>query len=264
MIYISNSLTLTRPAREEPNRPVLCWKNYVEPGNIATDAAEFSFLDNIANPSTALYATFDTLDEFCVTVDTGGREIDYIGLARHNMDESAEIRVSITFGGSDFFLTDWIPVSDKQVFLTLFSVASPDGIKVCIRGQVRPVTIGVLYAGLATKLQRNLYVGHTPINLGRKTNRIGGLSDSGQYLGEVVTRRTLRTKISLQNLTPLWYRDVLDEYFRQMNRAPAFWAWRPQTYPNEVAYVWVLGDPQPSNQLSNGMMQVDFDVEGIA
>jgi len=65
-------------------------------------------------------------------------------------------------------------------------------------------------------------------------------------------------------LTPQWYRDELDPFFAQRPRRPAFWAWRPSSYPAEVGYVWLSGSPQPSNQRSNGMMSVDFTFEGIA
>ena len=44
---------------------------------------------------------------------------------------------------------------------------------------------------------------------------------------------------------------------------PFFLAWRPQAYPYEIGFVWVTNDPQPVNQLTNGMVGFSFDCEGI-
>jgi hypothetical protein len=44
---------------------------------------------------------------------------------------------------------------------------------------------------------------------------------------------------------------------------PFFFNWRPGDYPNESSYAWLTADPRPQNQSSNGMMQVQFDLEGI-
>jgi hypothetical protein len=99
--------------------------------------------------------------------------------------------------------------------------------------------------------------------MGRVTQKIGGVSESGQYLGQITRRRSLGTSISLQNLNALWYRETLDPIIGADPREPFFWAWRPGTYPEELAYAWIKGDPQPSNQRANGMMEISFDIEAI-
>ena len=113
------------------------------------------------------------------------------------------------------------------------------------------------------RLERKIYVGHTPITYGRDRTSINGVSENGQYLGEIVVRETNSTSVNLKNLTPLWYRQSLDPFFAAKPRAPAFWAWRQTTYPDEVGYAWIEGNPRPVNQRSNGMMEINWNFRGI-
>jgi hypothetical protein len=266
MIYISDSIYTNQVvAGVNPNAPLLCFQNYVSATNTSLQPGKSgTFIENLANPSTAFYAQINETDEFYIEVETDGQFVDYVGVARHNLQPGAEIRVSIVVGGVEFNSTDWQAVGSSQAILKTFQSATPDLVRVKFRGQGEFVRIGVLYVGLSTRLQRNIYVGHTPITYGRNRQTVGGISEAGQYLGEVVRRRTLSTSIDLQNLTADWYRDVLDRWLGQQERTPAFFAWRPFKYPSEVAYVWATGDPRPTNQRSNGMMSIQINLEGLA
>ena len=133
-----------------------------------------------------------------------------------------------------------------------------------ISGATTAPTIAVLYAGLSTTLERGIYVGHTPISYGRDRSTINGVSENGQYLGEVVIRENFSTSVSLNNLTASWYRNTLDPYFALKPRRPCFWVWYPDSYPSEVGYCWVEGNPRPVNQRNNGMMQISWNFRGIA
>ena len=263
-VVISSSLVIFRRPLPNPNLPRLCWQSYVNALNTSIQSGvPAHFFENLANPATTLYAQIDTTNEFYIDVQANKLETDFVGVARHNLNPGAEIRVQIEVDGQWFNLTDWEPVGSRQAIVKLFNPAFPDKLRVRFRGQSQFVRLGVLYAGRSITLQRSIYVGHTPVTMGRQATRIGGLTEGGQYAGEIVRRRSLRTSVQLQNLTPTWYRDILDPFIGQADRNPAFWIWRPETYPNEVAYAWLTGDPQPSNQRSNGMMQISFDLEAI-
>jgi hypothetical protein len=150
-----------------------------------------------------------------------------------------------------------------QIILKTFEeVDNFTSLVITITGQ-EIVKMAVLYVGLLLELERRIYVGHTPITMGRVLSTVGGASDSGQYLGEIIRRQTFTTSVNLQNLTPAWYRTNLHPYFSLSPRVPTFWAWRPETYPEEVAYAWLTNQPRPVNQRPNGMMEVQFDLEGL-
>ena len=65
------------------------------------------------------------------------------------------------------------------------------------------------------------------------------------------------------HLTPSWYRTNMVPFVEAGRETPFFFAWRPSSYPLEVGYAWLLNDPQMSNQLPNGMVQVELAMGGI-
>lgn len=195
-----------------------------------------------------------------ITINTGGQQVDYIGIAKHNLNQIG-LTVAIKYNGITVVPAQ--PVSEKQALLFLNNIASPDTVELIISGATSPPRIAVLYVGKALRLQRNIYVGHTPISYGRNRTAINGVSENGQYLGEIVVRELNTTSVNLQNLTPDWYRQNLDPFFALSPRVPCFWAWRPSKYEDEVGYCWVEGDPQMSNQRSNGMVQCSWNFKGI-
>lgn len=264
MIIIGDSIVLTQQDLLNPNQARLCWRTVVGAGDVsATSQTSTSPVTNLANPSTAFawQATSTAQQDIDVVVDTA---IDYIGIARHNLDGGAEIRIRFLVGAEYSTVFDWATPPDNQVILYFINEAEPDEIQINIRNNSEPPIIGVLYAGVSTMLERRIYVGHTPINLARDVTTVGSYSENGQYLGELIRREARSTQVALQNLTPEWYREELDPFIAQRPRRPAFFAWRPGDYAGEVGYVWLSGSPRMSNQRSNGMVQITMDFEGIA
>lgn len=264
-MYISSGLVLSQGNLPTPNNPRLCWVNYVNPSNItATSQTVLNPVSNLGNPSTAFgwEATSTDLQE--IEVDTQGLTLDYLGIARHNLETVAEIKIEFNVAGTYYTVFDWNSVEfEKQVMLYFFNIATPDSVRLSIRNNTVAPKIAVLYIGQATVIPRKIYVGHTPITMGINRSVIGGMSESGQYLGHVTRRRSLSSKVELKNLNPLWYRENLQQFFSTPTRQPFFWAWRPEQYPDEVGYAWLTKDATPSNQRSNGMMEISFDMEAI-
>lgn len=196
-----------------------------------------------------------------LTINTSGQDIDYIGIARHNLDQQG-LTMTVKYDGVEVIPASG--VSSKQAIIFLTQLAAPNTVTIEIDGAITAPSIAVLYVGLSIRLQRNIYVGHTPITYGRDRVAINGVSENGQYLGEIVVRETNSTSVNLQNLTPDWYRSTLDPFFALSPRVPCFWAWRPDGYPDEVSYCWIEGNPRPTNQRSNGMMEVSWNFKGVA
>lgn len=261
-MIINDSIVLGLQAISS-NAGKLCYQNIVKFNNIsATSEIAKSPASNLANPSTAFgWEASSSADQTITITNQNATQVDYIGIARHNLGAiSAEIR--IRFNGVTVY--DWSPIPSAQSILILFEEALPTTIQIDIRSASGAARIAVLYAGKSVSLQRNIYVGHTPINYGRDRGVISGVSQAGDYLGEIELDQTLSTSVSLNNLTPEWYRQTLDPFFAQRPRKPCFYAWRPDTYPAEVAYCWVEGNPRPSNQSPNGMMQISWNLRGIS
>lgn len=263
-MHYSPSLVVTQQTLIDPNLPRICWVNYVSTTNVAaTSETELSPITNIANPSTAFGWEGSNNAQQDIDITLNGIEIDYVGIARHNLEGAAAMRIQALVDGTYSTIIDWTTNLSNQSTLFLLNSAAPKAIRISIKDNITAPKIAVIYIGKSTVLQRSIYVGHTPITMGRNQTEVGGLSQSGQYLGTLVTKEYFSTSVSLRNLTPSWYRLNLDPFVNRNQKTPFFWSWRPEKYPNETGYCWLSDTPRPSNDLSNGMMKVSLSMEGI-
>lgn len=188
---------------------------------------------------------------------------DYVGLAAHNLGTiGATVTLQAYISGvwTDVHVME--PQDDRPI-MGLFSELEASQLRVSLSGYTGQPSIGIVHLGLALRLQRNIYVGHSPINLARNTTIKPNTSMGGQFLGRSIQRKGAGTQIAIGNLTPEWYREQFEPFVQHARTSAFFWSWRPNDYSAEVGYVWTGDDLAPSNQRSNGMMQVSFKVEGI-
>ena len=258
---IGRGLVLSPVVELNNNAGIIGYLNVANVDTIsATSSTAENPITNIVNPATAFRWEASSVATQTITINVSGQEVDYIGIARHNLNQ---IGLTVTIKYDGVTVVSGINVSDNQAILYLQNVAAPDAVQIIISGATVAPSIAVLYVGKSIRLERNIYVGHTPITYGRNRTTINGVSENGQYLGEIVVRETNKTSVSLSNLTPDWYRNTLDPYFALSPRVPCFWAWRPTTYASEVGFCWIEGEPQMSNQLSNGMVSANWTFKGL-
>jgi hypothetical protein len=246
-----------------PDHGRIGWHNLVTSGNVTTTSNEAGFpAINLANPTTFQLWRAAAAGAVNITVMFGeATEVDYVGIARHNFG-SAGIGYQLqgTVNGSAWSNIDAAQApADNGIIVHEFTAQALLGLRIQLGAGSAAAQAAVLHVGSITRLQRRIYVGHTPLNLGRQTAVSTGMSESGQFLGRVVTRREYVT----QNLDPDWYRETLDPFAEASAAGTFFWAWRPSSYPNEVGYAWATDNPQPSNDRANGMMGFALAVQGI-
>lgn len=264
-IIRASGFSVTVTADINADNPVILWDNLVAIDNVAagTEEAE-NPATNLANPNTsALWRAASTADQDIV-ITLSGETIAGIGIARHNLGSSGvPITVSIDDGGGyDVIFPEFTPDDDSPL-LFQFTPQVATAVKLRLNtGGTDPAEIAVLFVGALLTLQRRLYVGHTPIPLARRQEVTTGRSQSGEHLGSVIIGEWYGGAIAQQNLTASWYRTYMAPFIENAPE-PFFFAWRPDTYPDEVAFCWCTGDPIPSNARSNGMMSIEFDVEAI-
>jgi hypothetical protein len=135
-----------------------------------------------------------------------------------------------------------------------------------VRLRVKPIAVApeasVMYTDVLLQLQRRIYVGHRVLNYNRRANVVTGFSDEANFLGRLVLGELKESSLSLQNITPAFYRSDVDPWLSNSIEKPFFFAWRPQGYPLEVGFCWLTGDAQMSNQRPNGMVQVSASLRG--
>lgn len=276
MIVISSNVVLTEPYQFTLNHPVIGYQTAVTISNVTASSEDVDHpVVNLANPATHLKwraeeTTAPDIEYVDVLLDSV-QYFDYVGIARHNFG-SAQIPITV-LGATELDTSD-DPIFDIE--LTAEQLLADDGpamfrfnrqnlIAVRIQlgiGNDFP-EMAVLYVGELLTLQRKIYVGHTPVLYGRNRRVVSGRSESGQYLGRLIVSESRETTVEMKNLTPDWYRTYLDPFVEACDDQPFFFAWRPQEYPQEVGYMWMTNEPQPTNQLANGMMSIDFQMSGI-
>lgn len=272
MIVISNSLTLVETPDINSNNPVIGWRNVITLGGLTADSADPNFpVTNLANSSTALlWKSLVTDEQYIVATINEIDPIDYVAIARHNFG-TANIAVSIEGAATvdsdgefewEELTQDVIPADDAPIIFR-FTPQSLIAVRVKMaEGDAAPYA-AVMYAGRLLIVQRRVYVGHTPLSHGVVTKAITSRSESGQFLGRVVVSEAAESSVALKNLTPSWYRATMTPFVKAAQETPFFFAWRPGTYPLEVGYAWLTNDPQMTNQMPNGMVQVDLSMSGI-
>lgn len=273
-IVISNSLALTLPETLSANNPIVGYENLVTVSNISTTTEDTDFpATNMANPSTAL--VWHGLDESpaadeYITIDVNSvDELDYIAVARHNWG-TAQITVSVE-GLVDAdaspivwqeLVEEFIPADDTPLIMRFTGIAL-SSIRIKLQPGSAAPQAAVVYTGALLVLQRRLYVGHTPLTYGRTARVVTGRSESGNFLGRIVLGESVNSGVTLQNLTPAWYRANFHPFVLDARENPFFFAWRPLAYPTECGFAWLTNEPRPVNQSANGMMSVTMEMTGI-
>jgi hypothetical protein len=253
------------------NYPVICYRNLLTAGSIATTTAETANpASNLSNPSTSLIwrGTTAGSDEYITMTVTGLGTINYVAVARPNWSATgATVSLEGDTGGGYATIGSTFTLTNDAPLIMMFTASSSYvglRIKIASGGSDVPQA-SVVYAGQALILQRKLYVGHSPMPLAREVNAIAPLSESGEFLGRIVLGQHSTGEIALQNLTADWVRTYLDPFMQSALDTPFFFAWRPSNYPAETAFAWIPGGaaPAPENTRSNGMMGITIPIMGI-
>lgn len=267
MIRISNQIDLT--AAEEAdgvngNNPRIGWHSIVTTASVAADDEDPDWpVTNLGNQATHLYWQAVNLGNTRVYAATGGESVNYLAVAAHNL-RMATVQVQTSTNASLWTdLDDSVLLQDNSPFVIEF----PDTVANYIGLRITPFyeipAMACLNIGRILRLQRRIYVGHRPMPLNRQTEVSTGRSESGAFLGRVKRRQSQQTEVVLNNLTPDWYRDNIDPFAEFAETGAFFWAWRPESYPNEVAFAWLTDDLVPVNERGNGMMNVNLPMAGI-
>lgn len=162
------------------------------------------------------------------------------------------------FGGADVSPVDNAPI----MFMDIPRTARYMQIKLTNTSGVMP-RIAVIYAGVMLAMQRAIYGGHVPISLSRQTQLKQPVSRGGQFLGQSYRRLGVQTSVAWKNLGAAWYRANFDPFVKEARKNPYFFAWRPQSYPLELGFVWSGDDIAPSNMGIRDLMEVSMKVAGI-
>lgn len=266
-IHISSAVSLADAGDGlSLDHPIIGYHNVVTASTIvaAAEAANYP-ASNLANPATHLEWRGTTTDAQYLTITTNEVDaIDYVAVARHNW-ATAGIAVSV----EGYIASVWTNIVDEFIppddgpLLCRFDAQSLSQVRIKLAaGSVIP-RAAVVYCGKLLVIERKVYVGHTPLPHARKFSVANGMSESGNFLGRIVLGETRETVIPLSLITPAWYRAKMDPFLSGAGEAPFFFGWRPQTYPREVGYGWLLENPMPTPVGPSNLIAFDLKVGGV-
>jgi hypothetical protein len=252
-----------------PDHPIIGWHNIVTPTNISAPYTLTGFpATNMANPATHLmWKSPTTAPEFQpVSITTGTVEpLDYIAFARHNLGSAAAMVVVGYFDASIAFhpLTPETILADDGPVLFRFPAQSLPNISILIFHPTIAPQISVVYAGKLLVLPRKIYQGLAPINYARVAKVTNGRSEAGQFLGRIVMQEFVKNTIPLSLIDPLYFRNHIADFLVFSKANPFFFAWRPQTYPQEIGYCHMTNDPLPLNEAPHGLVAMQMEMTGV-
>lgn len=270
MIVISKSLALVLAESGTENTPVIGYDNLVTSSNVTVTSEQTNYPgSNLGNPSTAdrwRATEADPTVEDIITVALGSdKQIDYVGVAGHNFG-SARIAVKLqgefTEGVWTDLASEFMPADDRPLVVR-FTPASMISVRLVLAAGLSSAQASVLYVGKLLVLPRKVYVGFSPPTFAFTPNVKTNISENGQFLGRTVVGESAGTTLPLQNLSPSWYRAYFHPFARAAAEVPFFFAWRPTTYPLEVAYAWLTNAPALVNQRPNGMVKTEMQLGAI-
>lgn len=277
MIINSSALEASPIEVENLNFPALFWDNVADEATITslTEEAEYP-VSNLANPSTALIwrgeVSSPPVDEYLTVSLAPGDIVDYLALAGHNFGTigalvSVEILVAASPENWDPVTTPVILPDDGPVIFRFLpqNTVSPQtvfGVRLRIEPGTGTPQAAVLFTGKSLVFERGVQGSYTPLPFGRNHNVVTGRSESGHFLGRIITESRLISQASFRNLTPSWVRQYLDPFLDASAAQPFFFAWSPEEYPLETGFAWLENDPQLSFDI-DGYAEVQFQMAGV-
>jgi hypothetical protein len=270
-IVSSPALVITPADAALADFPLIGWDNKVVLNNVVAEHENAAYpATNLANPATNLKWLSDSTAEQLVTVSNLEGESDYVGLARHNLG-SGEVEVAVEAITAEPGAV-WTEVlagaflgADSPAILR-FAKGHYTGIRLRLTPDTEEPSIAVLYVGELLTMSRGIQAGYTPLTDAREVNVVNGRSEAGEHLGAIVNGAVRGSAATFRAIEAAWYRANLREFVAAANEGlPFFFAWMPDTYPEEVAFAWLNSTARPViNYLGGRQHDITLDMGALA
>lgn len=254
----------------EQDFPFIGYKNIVDISTIsATSEDPDHRAVNLANPATNLYWTTleesPETDQYLTILNTDLANVEYIGIAGHNLGTvGCILSVEDPSTSPPTQLLEPRMITTDSPIMLVFPSSAPSSISIRIQPGDAAPKIAVLYVGELLRMPTKIYTDHAPINMALNPDTIGLRSENGNFLGIVELSDSRATNYKFVLMEPDFVRDEFKPFalFAKVN--PFFISWRPDTYPDEVGYIWFINKPVPLNESPSNLMSFEAQVEGVS
>lgn len=232
----------------------------------ATSETDDEPASNLRNPATYLRWRATSSATQNLDIDAGSAvTVGYWAIASHNLGTvgaTARLYYSDNAMSWTAAATGLAPADDR-VQIDEVAPTSHRYWRLAITGASAAPAIGVLYVGEILQVPTRVSVGHAPITLARKTQVVGGTSESGEFLGRRALRDAYQTQAAFGHLTLTWVNAHWKPFSQATRLRGFFWARRPVRDADETAYCWTTDDPAASIAMANGMLQAQVSMQGM-
>lgn len=269
MIVLSQSLVLA--ASDIPaGTPWIGWNNVATPSNVLAELSAIGYPgSNLGNPMTHLRwkdSGGPGGAEIFIWVQSVIGSFDYLAVAGHNFGSGGNtLRVVSFFGAAQTQVIDPVVLPDDAPVIFHYPEMAATDIVLYVGPGSLQRSAAVLYCGNLLTMERGIKVDvdHVPVKYGRKAKVVGGMSESGNFLGRIVTQDHRESKANFSHITPDWYRSTLDPFVAASKTTPFFFAWNPNEYPLETGYCCMTNDPMPEINPVTRRVSIDFEMRGV-
>ena len=269
MLVISPDLVLALKQTPNGHNPAIGYRNIVTRDNVtATSEAELNPAVNLADPTTHRRWRPENAAEHFVTISAEeASDIDYVGLAGHN---AATVQSAVSIQRYDDGDEEWVTIAgptvpgDNSPLMFRFTSIFTSQIRVRFAAAQAPVEVASLYVGELLVMERRILPGFTPITMGIDLKEVTNRSETGNFLGRVITGEGRSSKANFRGLSPAWFRSNMQPFLNAAGSRPFFFAWSPIRYPEETGYVWLTERAVPDIYQPDGEIQIGLSMRGIA
>lgn len=262
------------PSDSPAGCPLIGWHNLVTAANVASTTAATGYpITNVANPATHLkwIGGVNTGDEYITfTLGDTSTSVSYVGVAGHNwgtlgIPVSVEVSTDSPLAYSEVVAPQVLPDNLPIIFRISTIAVTRIRIKLAVTDTSAAPEAAVIYVGTLLVLERSINLNkHVPITYGRRTNIVNGMSESGNFLGRIVTGEYRVSKAEFEWFTSAFYRASIDTFLAAAQQVPFFWAWSPDEYPLETGYCWLTNDAEPEVDPVTRRVALTLEMRGVA
>lgn len=257
--------------------PVIGYSTIVTPTNVSASLESAGFpASALGNPLTydrfRAPVTGDSQGNVYVFVDAGAAvPVDYFGIAAHNLGTLA---ATVTlYGANEAGLATTLtqfgtasPSNDAPLMVLEASLTRRYWVLEIDAGAVtntEEVDIGVLFIGARLTFERCVRGQYRPLPYSRTTGYNVARSMNGQFLGRTIQRKGFKSSVSFSLMSAAWVRATFQPFVKAARTSAYFFAWKPDTYPNEIGYVDTSDDIGVEYTGDRDRMSASWEMQGL-
>lgn len=259
------------------DEPVIGYDSIVTATNVTASAESAGFpASALGNPLTydrfRAPVTGDSQGKIFLFVDAGAPvSVDYFGIAAHNL---ATIAATVTlYGANEAGLATTLtqfgtatPATDAPVMVLDTALTRRYWVLEIDAGAVTntsEIDVGVLFIGARMTFERCVRGKYKPLPYSRVTEFNVNRSMNGQFLGRTIQRKGFKSSIAFDMMTAAWVRSTFQGFVKAARVSAYFFAWKPDTYPGEVAFVDTADDIAAEYTGDRDRMSASWEMQGL-